>query len=151
MEFVSSDSAIDSLREILDVYPTYSQCLLILAMALERWIFICRPNSRFLSEPGTNAIYFIWGFPYWLCLFQRSFFFESIFYPETPETALSLRGYRTIVSERDIFSKRISVCIFDMHDSKSQQQGKDQMLMLVITTRGLWSVFPFFLCICLAC
>ena len=33
------------IRKIMDAFPFYSQCFLMLGLSLERWVYVCRPHS----------------------------------------------------------------------------------------------------------
>ncbi len=73
----------ESIRGSLNIFPIYSQTVLVFAMALQRWFLICRPTSTLLSEPGWKKLSFYLGFCLLSLLIPTVFWVELIRYPVT--------------------------------------------------------------------
>ena len=49
-----------SLRELLDSFPFFTQCIFISAMSLERWLFVCQPvfAKHFFSQTKKKLAFY---------------------------------------------------------------------------------------------
>ena len=101
------DSVEGHVRQILDLYPAYSQCILILAMAIERWILVCKPNTDYLSQPGPRRYLFYFCFSLLALAFPTARFFETLFFPTQLER---VRFVNSMVSL--LITKIVSLLIF---------------------------------------
>ena len=70
-----------NMREMTELYSVYTQCILILAMSVERWELICRPSSQSLTEEGFKRVSYYFGFSLLALLIPTLFLLEYILFP----------------------------------------------------------------------
>ena len=49
-----------TLKELLDLFPFYTQCFLIAGMSFERWLFVCRPicAQEFFKKRSNKLLFY---------------------------------------------------------------------------------------------
>ena len=58
---LNDDEHANYLRRVLELYPFYSQCVLIPGMAIERWLLICRPTQASSVLKSRHILFFYIG------------------------------------------------------------------------------------------
>ena len=75
-------------RKLIELFPLYSQCILIPAMAVERWLFVCRPAEAASILSGGKKYLFYIGVPLLSLLIPALFYADFLVYQLYPSRQL---------------------------------------------------------------
>ena len=67
-------------RKLLELFPFYSQCVLIPGMAVERYLLICRPTEAASLLEGARRYFLYVAFPLLSLMIPAYFFADFLLY-----------------------------------------------------------------------